>query len=174
MKVGMLLVLSSGLCGLRLLLFQLFESVFGSSLLSLKPAENCELSSISSSGLSNHICHMKTYVINWTPVELLVYVDLYMGVMFADWIISQFKYQYPGFKLALWRYFLLLLFLFYSFLNLMPLVPVIILAIDLFASFQRQSIVSGKAVNVCAPSRQVFSPCGELFICRVLFLFKIA
>lgn len=40
MKVGMLLVLSSGLCGLSLLLFKLFESVFGSCLLSLKLAEN--------------------------------------------------------------------------------------------------------------------------------------
>lgn len=39
----------------------------------------------------------------------------------------------------------------------MPLVHVIVLAIDLFASFRRQSIVSGKTVNVCAPSRERFS-----------------
>lgn len=78
--------------------------------------KTCELSGISSSGLSNHICRMKAYVINWTPVELLVYVDLYMGVMLADWIISQFKYQYPGFKLALWRHFCCCSFCFTLFL----------------------------------------------------------
>lgn len=43
-------------------------------------------------------------------------------------------------------------FLLYRFLNPMPLVPTIVPAIDLFASFHRQSIAGGKAVSACAPS----------------------
>lgn len=119
-----------------------------------------EWCSLSFFTLSNCLYHVKSHA---PTVQL--WVEVHVSIVFPgceefhSWSAAMVDFNSCSVRIT----FIVVLLL-YHFLNPMPLVPTIIPAIDLFASFHRQSIVSGKAVSVCAPSRGFHSVQGVPYL----------